>query len=79
MDPCVYTGSAGTGKSIVLRELVLSLHLKYGASRVGVTASTGSAACNIGGQTIHRFFVHWLGHWKAPSNCPRESKRILPI
>lgn len=56
-----YTGSAGTGKSIVLRELVLSLHLKYGASRVGVTASTGLAACNIGGQTIHRFLSIGLG------------------
>lgn len=56
-----YTGSAGTGKSVVLRELVYRLYSLYGAELVGVTASTGLAACNIGGQTIHRFLGIGLG------------------
>lgn len=56
-----YTGSAGTGKSVVLRELVTRLNAKYYPSNVGVTASTGLAACNIGGQTIHRFLGIGLG------------------
>lgn len=56
-----YTGSAGTGKSIVLKEIVKLLHSVYGTYRVGITASTGLAACNIGGQTIHRFLSIGLG------------------
>lgn len=56
-----YTGSAGTGKSVILRQLVRRLLAKYGTSRVGVTASTGLAACNIGGQTIHRFLGIGIG------------------
>ncbi|AET41189.1 DNA helicase Ecym_7362 [Eremothecium cymbalariae DBVPG len=50
-----YTGSAGTGKSILLRELVKALRAKYGASAVAVTASTGLAAVSIGGTTVNRF------------------------
>lgn len=53
-----YTGSAGTGKSVLLRELVSRLKLKYLRDRpsaVAVTASTGLAAVNIGGITINKF------------------------
>ncbi|CAM9020273.1 unnamed protein product [Wickerhamomyces anomalus] len=53
-----YTGSAGTGKSVLLKELVSRLKLKYlrdGPSAVAVTASTGLAAVNIGGITINKF------------------------
>lgn len=50
-----YTGSAGTGKSVVLRELVRQLRARYGESAVAITASTGLAAVNIGGMTINRF------------------------
>lgn len=56
-----FTGSAGTGKSVVLRELVQRLHRKHGAANIGVTASTGLAACNIGGQTVHKFLSLGLG------------------
>lgn len=49
-----YTGSAGTGKSVVLRHLIKHLRTRYG-NKVGLTASTGMAACNIGGQTVHKF------------------------
>lgn len=50
-----YTGSAGTGKSVVLREVVKQLRARYGESAVAITASTGLAAVNIGGVTINRF------------------------
>ncbi|SCU98655.1 LADA_0H14510g1_1 [Lachancea dasiensis] len=50
-----YTGSAGTGKSVLLRVLIKTLRRKYGAGSVAVTASTGLAACNIGGITVHSF------------------------
>lgn len=56
-----FTGSAGTGKSVVLRLLVNELRRKYGQYNVGVTASTGLAACNINGQTVHKFLAIGLG------------------
>lgn len=51
-----FTGSAGTGKSFLLRRIVEALREEYEGSpdAVHVTASTGIAACNIGGVTIHR-------------------------
>ncbi|WPK27149.1 hypothetical protein PUMCH_004524 [Australozyma saopauloensis] len=56
-----FTGSAGTGKSVVLRQLVQELFRKHSPLYVGVTASTGLAACNIKGQTIHKFLSIGLG------------------
>ncbi|AMD22070.1 HGL270Wp [Eremothecium sinecaudum] len=58
-----YTGSAGTGKSILLRELIKRLKVKYGShGTVAITASTGLAACNIGGITLHSFAGVGLGN-----------------
>ncbi|SMN18732.1 similar to Saccharomyces cerevisiae YML061C PIF1 DNA helicase [Maudiozyma saulgeensis] len=56
-----YTGSAGTGKSILLKELIKNLRSLYGRDHVAVTASTGLAACNIGGVTIHSYTGIGLG------------------
>lgn len=50
-----FTGSAGTGKSFVLRVIVEELQIKHGYNSVYVTASTGIAACNIQGVTVHAF------------------------
>jgi DNA replication protein DnaC len=50
-----FTGAAGTGKSFVLRVLVEELQIKHGYTSVIVTASTGMAACNIQGVTLHSF------------------------
>ena len=50
-----FTGSAGTGKSFLLRSVIKALKLKYGRDAVAVTASTGIAACNINGSTLHSF------------------------
>ncbi|KAH9821631.1 PIF1-like helicase-domain-containing protein [Melampsora americana] len=52
-----FTGSAGTGKSVLLRHIITALKLNYKSKpdSVVVTASTGMAACAIGGTTIHSF------------------------
>jgi len=47
------TGSAGVGKSFLLREVVSQL--KRQGKQVVVTASTGIAAQNVQGRTIHSF------------------------
>ncbi|KAH9443918.1 hypothetical protein Pst134EB_033135 [Puccinia striiformis f. sp. tritici] len=59
-----FTGSAGTGKSVLLRHIITALKRSY-ASRpdaVAITASTGMAACAIGGTTIHSFAGIGLGN-----------------
>ncbi|KAJ3515174.1 hypothetical protein NLJ89_g1922 [Agrocybe chaxingu] len=62
-DSVFYTGSAGTGKSVLLREIIKTLRKKYAKTpdAVAITASTGIAACNIGGVTIHSFSGIGLG------------------
>ncbi|KZT26133.1 hypothetical protein NEOLEDRAFT_1113494, partial [Neolentinus lepideus HHB14362 ss-1] len=49
-----FTGSAGTGKSLLLRAIISSLRKKHAKQpgAVSVTASTGMAASNIGGRSI---------------------------
>ncbi|KAI0672182.1 PIF1-like helicase-domain-containing protein [Trametes maxima] len=50
-----FTGAAGTGKSLLLRAIIAALRRKYRKNPevVSITASTGMAASNIGGMTIH--------------------------
>lgn len=52
-----FTGSAGSGKSHLLRNIIKALEEKYldGSGSVAVTASTGVAAAQIGGSTLHSF------------------------
>lgn len=63
-----FTGSAGTGKSVLLRETIKVLRDTYRREpdRVAVTASTGLAACNVGGVTLHSFAGIGLGKQDAP-------------
>ncbi|GAB7345581.1 hypothetical protein MBLNU457_3884t2 [Dothideomycetes sp. NU457] len=63
-----FTGSAGTGKSVLLREIISTLRKKHvrEPDRVAVTASTGLAACNIGGVTLHSFAGIGLGKEDVP-------------
>ncbi|KAF1983130.1 hypothetical protein K402DRAFT_294663, partial [Aulographum hederae CBS 113979] len=63
-----FTGSAGTGKSVLLREIISSLRKKHTREpdRVAVTASTGLAACNVGGVTLHSFSGIGLGKEPVP-------------
>ncbi|KAF5377180.1 hypothetical protein D9615_006334 [Tricholomella constricta] len=53
-----FTGSAGTGKSVLLREIIATLRDRGG---LGITASTGIAAVNIGGSTLHSWAGIGLG------------------
>ena len=55
-----FTGSAGTGKSVLLREIIKA---KGGrpSMRLGITASTGIASINIGGCTLHSWAGIGLG------------------
>ena len=67
-----FTGSAGTGKSWVLAQVAAGLRRRNARSwsarskgTVDLTASTGIAAANIGGVTIHSFAGVGLG--RAPA------------
>lgn len=58
-----FTGSAGTGKSVLMKSIITKLRTKYTKEpdRVAVTASTGLAAVNIDGTTLHSFAGIGLG------------------
>lgn len=55
-----FTGSAGTGKSVLLREIKNACGGRPSAL-LGVTASTGIASVNIGGCTLHSWAGIGLG------------------
>ncbi|KAG8803492.1 hypothetical protein FRC16_005162 [Serendipita sp. 398] len=55
-----FTGSAGTGKSVCLRTIIERLQIRY-PEKVYVTASTGIAAINVGGTTLHSYAGIQLG------------------
>ena len=63
-----FTGSAGTGKSVLMKSIIKGLRAKYckEPDRVAVTASTGLAAVNIDGTTLHSFAGIGLGKESAP-------------
>ncbi|KAF9253261.1 hypothetical protein DTO013E5_351 [Penicillium roqueforti] len=71
-----FTGSAGTGKSVLMREIIAQLRYKYRkeSDRIAVTASTGLAACNIGGVTLHSFAGIGLGKEPVPDLVKRIKK-----
>jgi ATP-dependent DNA helicase PIF1 len=63
-----FTGPAGTGKSVLMRAIIAELKKKWlrDPERLAVTASTGLAACNIGGITLHSFAGIGLGKEDVP-------------
>jgi len=63
------TGGAGTGKSVVLREIIRRLP----QATTFVTASTGVAACIVQGTTLHQF--SGLGS-SEPAEAEQQSRRI---
>lgn len=78
-----FTGSAGTGKSVLMREIIKVLRHKFAREpdRVAITASTGLAACNIEGVTLHSFAGIGLGKEDVPElvkkvSSPSRSERV---
>ncbi|KAJ5312588.1 hypothetical protein PENANT_c007G10586 [Penicillium antarcticum] len=71
-----FTGSAGTGKSVLMREIIQKLRIKYRKEpdRIAVTASTGLAACNIEGVTLHSFAGIGLGKEAVPELVKKVKK-----
>lgn len=63
-----YTGSAGCGKSTVLRSIVSQLKAK--GKRVRIVAYTGRAALEVGGVTIHSY-----AGWN-PDSIKRSIKKL---
>lgn len=63
-----FTGSAGTGKSVLMRSIIMQLRQKYSREpdRLAITASTGLAACVIEGTTLHSWAGIGLGKEPAP-------------
>ena len=47
---CLITGSAGSGKSYVLKALK-----EYFGAKMALTSTTGISSLNVGGQTLHSF------------------------
>ncbi|CAE6523538.1 unnamed protein product [Rhizoctonia solani] len=68
-----FTGSAGTGKSVLLRKIIQTLREKR-TSGVHVTASTGIAAANIQGETLHAFAGVGLGNQQREVLIARAKK-----
>ncbi|CAG8473287.1 3699_t:CDS:2 [Diversispora eburnea] len=54
-DGIFFTGSAGSGKSMLLQRIITALKNKLGSESVAVTAPTGVAAINVSGNTLHWF------------------------
>ena len=71
-----FTGSAGTGKSVLMREIISALRAKYikQPDAVAVTASTGLAAFNIGGVTLHSYAGVGLGKEPAEDLVKKVNK-----
>jgi ATP-dependent exoDNAse (exonuclease V) alpha subunit len=69
-DNVLLTGPAGTGKSTLL-----NAYLKTAGHDVAVTASTGIAALNVGGSTLHRWSGMMLGPKRGED--PRSHLREL--
>lgn len=76
-----FTGSAGTGKSVLMREIIKKLREKYRREpdRVAVTASTGLAACNIEGVTLHSFAGIGLGKEAVPELVRKVRELPCPV
>jgi ATP-dependent DNA helicase PIF1 len=69
-----FTGSAGTGKSVLMRSIISQFKHKHRKEpdRLAVTASTGLAACVIEGQTLHS----WAGIGLGKEPVPELVKKI---
>lgn len=73
VQPLIFiTGRAGTGKTTLLNYFA-----QHTAQNVVVLATTGLAAINVHGQTVHSFFHLKPGNLLDPSNLKRLPRRII--
>ncbi|KAJ3575906.1 hypothetical protein NP233_g801 [Leucocoprinus birnbaumii] len=68
-----FTGSAGTGKSVLLREIIKLKRERHSFDAIAITASTGIAAINIGGVTLHS----WAGIKLGDEPVEKFVKKVL--
>lgn len=59
-----FTGLPGTGKSFTLCAIIEALRNKLTSNQLAICASTGAAACHVGGGTLHSFLGCGLGKKK---------------
>ena len=73
------TGGAGVGKSYITNEVIL--HFRNQAKQVVALGSTGVSAVNIGGFTIHSFFVFGISSnfEELTQSDKRAKKRLLDL
>lgn len=72
----ILTGAAGTGKSKLMRDICSALER---TRLVGRCASTGKAACNVGGQTLHSYLGLGIGEGQALDVCKRLLQRCTRL
>ena len=53
-------GPPGTGKSHLTRAMIATAKATFGEESVLILAPTNVAARNVGGQTVHKFFKHFI-------------------
>ncbi|KAF8446329.1 DNA helicase Pif1 like protein, partial [Boletus edulis BED1] len=67
-----FTGSAGTGKSVLLRAIIDACGGR-GCPSLAITASTGIASVNIGGTTLHS----WAGIGLGQEDAKKLAGKLL--
>lgn len=80
----VITGQAGTGKSLLIREVIKWLHEKYGEPTrlnqsnrfYAITSTTGVSSVGIGGQTLHSWAGIGLGEGSVSGLVRLIDKRL---
>lgn len=60
-DNLFLSGSAGTGKTFLIKQCIKLLKKKFSEDQIAVCATTGVAAIDIGGMTLHNFAGIGLG------------------
>ena len=56
IERIVVQGKAGSGKSTIINKIMQLVIPNFGREAIAITAPTGVAAINIGGNTIHTQF-----------------------
>lgn len=78
-----FTGLPGTGKSFTLCRVIESLRGRFAEGELAVCASTGAAACHVGGGTLHSFLGCGLGKtaqdFEGMSRAERRLRKVKAI